>query len=109
MLNGLKLRVRGILIKRVVDDAVVTTHFFLLQEDGWDVHAFDHCSVVLIEDAVTIQYYFVTLDRYYFTGVLVYEVFCPGAEYAGCQAAADIRRKALLINLHLIGHAEEGE
>ena len=107
MLNGFKLRVRSILVKGVVDDREITAHFFFLQEYGLNAHFLYHCHIVFVKNAVAVQYDLVTLNGYYFTGVLINEVFRPATQYTGCKTAANMSSQGLLVYLHFISHAEK--
>ena len=62
---------------------------------------------MILDGRVALQQHLVPVDRHHFTGILVHEVFRPGAQHAGSQLAAHGLLQGLAVSLHLLRQPEQ--
>ena len=67
----------------------------------------DLVDVVLCDLSLALKDYLVTLDRYNFTCILIYEVLIPRLQYTSCKCATKTSLKVLLVYLDLLCEVKE--
>ena len=72
-----------------------------MNQNSRNVTIQDNLDSIVCQFTFTIQDYFITLDRYNFTGILVNEVFRPTLQHTGSQLLAFSLNKVLTGNLNL--------
>ncbi len=108
ILDGLLFGVSGIFLESVEDDGVVGgTGILLVEEYARHTRSEDCLGVVLGDDCLSVDNYFVALESRYFTGIVVAEFLCPRLEDTGGELAADGFPEIGLVDLHLLGQAED--
>ena len=80
-----------------------------MQQDGGHAAVDNVLDVVLVELCIALYDNLVTLDRYHFARVFIYEVLNPGLEYAGCEFASYMLTQVGLVDLDLVCQAKDIE
>ena len=69
----------------------------------------DISNVILSNLSLTLHNNLVTLDRYYFTSILINEVFIPALQYTSSKTLTDGILKVLLVNLNFLCQVENAK
>ena len=90
ILHSLDLRICGVFLKSVEDDAVIdSTHILTLKKNSLHTRLKDGIDVILSDFVATIHNKCVTLDRDNLTGVLIHEILLIRIHHTACKLAAD--------------------
>ncbi len=89
MLYRFFFRVGRVLLKRIVNDGIITLGIvFFMEQDGFYIRFHDDIDVFLFEHRISVEYDFVPLDGNHLSGILVHKILMPGIEYPGGQFTA---------------------
>ena len=88
-MDSLFFRVTCIFLECVEDNGVVVgVGIFLVEQDVLYARVEYLLDILLFNHSLTVENNVVTLDRNYFTGILIGKVLYPCLEHTGCQLAA---------------------
>ena len=77
-----------------------------MQKDRLYISLEDTLAVVLIELRLALDDGLITLNRYYFTRIFIYEIFRPRFHYITCKRATDAFLKIRFVNFNLFCQIE---
>ena len=110
IVDGLVLRVGGVLLQGVEDDVEVgALSVLLVHQDAGHAALKNLIDVLFGQFALTGQEHLVTLDAHHFARILVDEVLVPGVEHVGGELLSGEFLEVLAVHLHLLGQIKDLE
>ena len=108
--HGLLFRVGGVFLQGIENNGIVGRRCLFVMNENALRSAFDNLlDMVLLKNGLALKHHLVALDRYYFTGIFINEVFHPALQYTCGKATAKHLFQAGLVHLDLLGEVEDLE
>ena len=106
--HGLLGVVGRVLLQSIENNGTIQVAFVVLavNQDRLDTGIHNHVDMLLFQFRLTINKDFGTFNRNHFSGVLVHEVFHPGANHTGSETGTDIFLQSGLAHFHFLGKVE---
>ena len=90
ILHCFLFRIRTVLLKRIVDDGVISlVDVLFVQDNRLTAGVNNQVDVLLFHNRFTIENNFISLNGYHLTCIFIYEVFHPGFQYTSGQTTTD--------------------
>ena len=103
IVNSFLLRVTWILCQSIEDNSkLVGSFLILMKQNSLRTTLNNLLNIISSKFSLTLHDYFITLDRYYFTSILINEVLIPTLQNTSSKLTTNSSLHILLVNLHLL-------